>query len=140
MVLTNGGSRTPAVLEGPHEISVKCAKLVAGIVAAVSILAAAFGAPTMAHSWYPKECCGGADCAPADAVVRRSDGSYLVSVRDISVLIPGDYDRWQRSPDDRIHVCVGEYIVFCAFRDGPATLPSADFDPKRTFDVGRGGT
>ena len=75
--------------------------------------------PAMAHSWYPKECCGVSDCAPADAVVRRSDGSYLISVRDISVLIPTDYEGWQGSPDGRIHICVSEYVVFCAFR-GPA--------------------
>jgi hypothetical protein len=104
-----------------HEIPAKFTKAIVGIVAALSILVGmpSFGTLTMAHSWYPTECCGGADCAPADAVVRRSDGSYLVSIRDMSVLIPRDYDRWQRSPDGRIHVCVSEYVVFCAFR-GPA--------------------
>jgi hypothetical protein len=104
-----------------HEIPAKFTKAIVGIVAALSILVGmqSFGTLTMAHSWYPKECCGGADCAPADAVVRRSDGSYLVSIRDMSVLIPRDYEGWQRSPDGRIHVCVSEYVVFCAFR-GPA--------------------
>jgi hypothetical protein len=75
------------------------------------------------HDWYPLECCSGQDCAPADAVVRREDGSFLVTARGMSVVIPADYSAWRKSPDERIHVCIrrlrsgGEYLI-CAFR-GP---------------------
>jgi hypothetical protein len=76
-----------------------------------------------AHDWYPPECCSGQDCAPADTVVVRADGSYLVTSRGMSAVIPADYSRWRKSPDGRVHVCIrrlrsgGEYLV-CAFR-GP---------------------
>jgi hypothetical protein len=78
---------------------------------------------TLAHEWYPVECCGNGDCAPADSVLRRDDGSYLVIARGMSTVIPADYGKWRQSPDGRIHVCVrklrsgAEYLV-CAFR-GP---------------------
>jgi hypothetical protein len=76
-----------------------------------------------AHDWYPVECCSNQDCAPADTVVRRDDGSYVVTSRGMSAVIPADYSKWRRSPDGRIHVCIrkmrsgAEYLV-CAFR-GP---------------------
>jgi hypothetical protein len=76
-----------------------------------------------AHDWYPRECCSNRDCAPADAVQRREDGSYLVTSRGMSVVIPADYARWRQSPDGRVHVCIrklrsgAEYLI-CAFR-GP---------------------
>jgi hypothetical protein len=76
-----------------------------------------------AHDWYPLECCSDHDCAPADTVVRRDDGSYLVTSRGMSTLIPADYSKWRKSPDGRIHVCIrklrsgAEYLI-CAFR-GP---------------------
>jgi hypothetical protein len=96
-------------------------KAIVAAVAALSFLVGmlSLGSLATAHGWYPKECCGGADCAAADTVVRRSDGSYLVTMRDMSVLIPRDYNRWQQSPDGRIHVCISEHVLFCAFR-GPS--------------------
>jgi hypothetical protein len=77
----------------------------------------------LAHDWYPLECCSDRDCGPADTVVRRDDGSYLVTSRGMSTVIPADYAKWRKSPDGRIHVCIrklrsgAEYLV-CAFR-GP---------------------
>src|SRR3974390_1028211 len=59
-----------------------------------------------AHDWYPLACCGEHDCAPADNVVQRSDGSLLVTARGMSVVIPKDYPGWRKSPDERIHVCI----------------------------------
>jgi hypothetical protein len=85
------------------------------------LLFAAAGAP--AHDWYPNECCNDRDCAPADTVVRRDDGSYVVTARGLTAVIPPDYAKWRRSPDGRVHVCIrklrsgAEYLV-CAFR-GP---------------------
>jgi hypothetical protein len=85
------------------------------------LLSSASSAP--AHDWYPLECCSNDDCAPADTVVRRDDGSYVVTARGLSAVIPADYAKWRRSPDGRIHVCIrklrsgAEYLI-CAFR-GP---------------------
>jgi hypothetical protein len=89
--------------------------------AACALLASAPGAP--AHDWYPVECCSSQDCAPADTVVRQEDGSYHVTSRGMSAVIPADYSKWRRSPDGRVHVCIrrlrsgAEYLI-CAFR-GP---------------------
>jgi hypothetical protein len=94
---------------------------IALVAASIGLLAQPPGAP--AHDWYPLECCSDRDCAPADTVERRDDGSYLVTSRGMSAVIPADYTRWRRSPDGRIHVCIrklrsgAEYLV-CAFR-GP---------------------
>ena len=71
-----------------------------------------------AHDWYPKECCGQGDCAPADSVRRKQDGSYVVLARGVSVLIPANFNQWRKSPDGRVHVCTSEYLLVCAFR-GP---------------------
>ena len=91
--------------------------------AAASIALLAPPVDAQAHDWYPLECCSDRDCAPADTVVRREDGSILVTSRGMSATIPADYAKWRRSPDERIHVCIrklrsgAEYLV-CAFR-GP---------------------
>ena len=76
-----------------------------------------------AHEWYPLECCAGHDCAPADTVVRRDDGSFLVTARGMSVVIPATYHYWRTSPDGQLHVCIkafrsGGVMLICAFR-GP---------------------
>jgi hypothetical protein len=73
-----------------------------------------------AHEWYPLECCGGKDCAAADSVIRRGDGSYLVTAHGMSLVIPDDY-YWRPSPDGQVHVCVRHIggiglMVVCAFR------------------------
>jgi hypothetical protein len=75
-----------------------------------------------AHEWYPLACCGGEDCGPADIVIRRDDGSYLVTAHGMSLEIPGEY-YWRPSPDGQVHVCVRHIagigtMVVCAFR-GP---------------------
>ena len=84
---------------------------------------AAKAPPALAHDWYPLECCAERDCAPADTVLRRADGSYLVTSRGLSVAIPGDYHNWRQAPDGRLHVCLrqlrsGSVYLICAFR-GP---------------------
>src|SRR5262249_6804598 len=56
-----------------------CIALLAGWVSALAQAGRAF-----AHDWYPLECCAERDCAPADTVVRREDGSYLVTSRGLS--------------------------------------------------------
>ncbi len=74
-----------------------------------------------AHEWYPIECCGGKDCTAADTVIRREDGSYLVTAHGMSLVIPEGY-YWRPSPDGQVHVCVRHVgggvglMVVCAFR------------------------
>jgi hypothetical protein len=93
----------------------------ASLAAVLTLVAPVSGA--RAHDWYPRECCSNRDCGPAETVVRRDDGSYLVTMRGMSVVIPADYRNWRPSPDGRIHVCIrklrsgSEYLI-CAFR-GP---------------------
>jgi hypothetical protein len=75
----------------------------------------------LAHDWYPIECCTQQDCAPAETVVRRDDGSYVVKAHGLSVVIPAGYPHWRNSPDGRIHVCLrrlpsGGVSLVCAFR------------------------
>ena len=75
------------------------------------------------HDWYPFECCGSQDCGPADSVVRRDDGGYMVTVRGMTVLVPWWFRPWRDSPDGQVHICVRQFtgigpIVICAFR-GP---------------------
>ena len=90
-----------------------------------AVFASLFGAlpGAHAHEWYPMECCGGKDCAAADTVIRRDDGSYLVTARGLSVVIPATYRQWRPSPDGQVHVCVRRGggvgpMLICAFR-GP---------------------
>lgn len=92
-----------------------------------AVLASLFVASPVAraHEWYPLECCGGQDCGPADTVVRYDDGSYLVTARGLSVVIPATYGKWKPSPDGQVHVCIrqlvlGGSMLMCAFR-GPGT-------------------
>ena len=74
----------------------------------------------LAHSWYPHECCGEGDCAPAESVVQQDDGSWRVTAHGMVAVIPRDF-HWRRSPDAAVHVCIrklrsgAEYVV-CAFR------------------------
>ena len=59
----------------------------------VAVLMAALGLLSWeahAHDWYPLECCSGQDCGPAETVERRPDGSYLVTSRGLSAVIPPD--------------------------------------------------
>jgi len=78
-------------------------------------------APAFAHDWYPVECCTQHDCAPAETVVGRDDGSYLLTAQGMSIVIPAGYPHWRSSPDGRIHVCLrklpsGSASLVCAFR------------------------
>ncbi|MBI3516623.1 MAG: hypothetical protein HY060_21535, partial [Proteobacteria bacterium] len=42
--------------------------------ALAGVLLAAPQPPSLAHDWYPRECCSNVDCAPADTIERRADG------------------------------------------------------------------
>lgn len=73
------------------------------------------------HDWYPRECCSHDDCAPADSVERRDDGSYRVTSRGFSVIIDSNFNGWRESLDGQVHVCIIQSgplrgKLLCAFR------------------------
>jgi hypothetical protein len=79
-------------------------------------------APAFAHSWYPRKCCGGHDCAKVDSIEKLSDGDLLFRAGAISVVVPAEFMRLP-SPDNDTHVCVyrigsGEYRPRCVFVPG----------------------
>ena len=75
-------------------------------VVALAALSAGAGStfPALAHSWYPKECCSGHDCMPADSIITDVRGNRIVIVGDRRVWIPPGF-AVRASPDARIHVC-----------------------------------
>ena len=71
-----------------------------------------------AHSWYPSECCGGNDCAPALEARVVPEGLIVRTIHGV-VMIPASYE-YRQSKDGRIHACMqkenGEAKLLCAFR------------------------
>ncbi len=57
--------------------------------------------PALAHSFYPQDCCSGADCAPlAASRVQITAAGYLIDGRET---IPFPLAKW--SPDEHYHAC-----------------------------------
>jgi len=57
--------------------------------------------PAVAHSWYPKDCCSGTDCAPmASSRVSVTPAGYVIDGR---YTIPHGKALW--SPDEQFHGC-----------------------------------
>jgi hypothetical protein len=99
-------------------------RILSAVLVLSAVLATLLASPSVAHAheWYPRECCSGEDCGPADTVVQRDDGSFLVTAHGMSVVIPSTF-HWKPSPDGRVHVCIrqlvlGGSMLVCAFR-GP---------------------
>lgn len=98
---------------------------VRSILAAISALAGTAGplVPAQGHSWYPKECCDDADCAPVYAVSQLASANGLQQMIVISVhgraLVPPNFPV-RDSKDARMHVCMrpdpdGIMDVMCLF-------------------------
>ena len=69
-----------------------------------------------AHDWYPKECCGGHDCAPATveqipvtpALAQRLQTtlpSAMITTKHGTVIVPSGF-KAQESKDGRAHACI----------------------------------
>src|SRR5262245_66270231 len=70
-----------------------------------------------AHDWYPKECCGGNDCAPATVEqiqVTPALGQQLqttlptammISTKHVVVIVPSGFTA-RVSKDGRAHACI----------------------------------
>jgi hypothetical protein len=81
------------------------------------------GAPARAHSWYPKECCTGKDCAPVEKVtwlVPTGGGlPQLVVTSPLgTAVVPHDLPA-RESKDGRMHVCIQDVWVVCLFIPPP---------------------
>lgn len=78
-------------------------------------------------AWYPHDCCGNGDCAPAAGVERVGAGVWLKREDGASVLIDAAQSR-RPSPDRHWHVCLrfdhdAQAMVQCVF-EPPADLSS----------------
>jgi hypothetical protein len=74
-----------------------------------------------AHSWYPRGCCGGQDCRRVDKIDFLPDGTMVMHVGYMEVVVPRDFVK-QPSEDTDAHVCVsiatGTYRPVCVFMPG----------------------
>jgi hypothetical protein len=105
------------------------------LLAALSLLAASGSA----HEWYPRECCGGLDCAQATEIKITPDG-VLATVPGLgrTILLPKGL-KYRPSPDDAVHVCVDNNAdtptprIKCIFwpRDRSFPAVSMNIDVKR---------
>ena len=81
--------------------------IIAGTLKAAAIIVAV-------HSWYGKECCGGADChpVPSGTVQEMKDGVKVPGFPMMSYSDP----RLHWSEDDQDHVCSRGQNLFCIYR------------------------
>jgi hypothetical protein len=75
--------------------------------------------PAAAHDWYPRECCSGFDCAPAERVQLMDNASFLVKSMHGTTVVPGTFPK-RESKDNRMHVCMrpgeaGRMKPICVF-------------------------
>jgi hypothetical protein len=78
-----------------------------------------WSAPAGAHTWYPKECCSGQDCAPVEKatwLIPAGGGlPQLVVTSSIgTAIVPHDLPV-RDSKDGRMHVCIQDVWVICLF-------------------------
>jgi hypothetical protein len=62
----------------------------------------------LAHSWYPSECCNGADCRPVPCDQLAIDGSSAKWGN-------GPARQLRVSPDGDCHVCMHNEATLCIF-------------------------
>lgn len=85
--------------------------ILAGLIGFISL-------PAEAHDWYPRECCGGWDCAPAERVVSTSGGLWVTTKHGTAFFDAAFATR--ESKDGRIHACMrpeggGKFTPLCLF-------------------------
>jgi hypothetical protein len=82
---------------------------------------------TLAHSWYPEECCNDNDCAPVESIARffpagGGPAQWIVTSKHGTALVPEGFPV-RASKDGRMHVCLrhsasdpfGDMGVVCLF-------------------------
>lgn len=93
-------------------------------------LALAIQSPTLAHEWYPMECCHGRDCAPVESVETLAPAStnglatLVVTTKYGTAIVPPDFPR-RESQDNRMHACMrqgatGRIHLLCFFVPPPS--------------------
>jgi len=79
------------------------------------------GDPARAHSWYPRQCCGGEDCRKVDKIDFLPSGDMVMHVGWIEVVVPRNFVK-QPSQDAYAHVCMsiatGTFRPVCVFMPG----------------------
>lgn len=60
--------------------------------------------PARAHSWYPKDCCSGDDCAVVLKIEQTREGR-LVTTKHGTVLVPPTFTA-RPSEDNDFHACM----------------------------------
>jgi hypothetical protein len=79
------------------------------------------GDPARAHSWYPRQCCGGEDCRKVDKIDFLPSGDMVMHVGWIKVVVPRNFVK-QPSQDADAHVCMsiatGTFRPVCVFMPG----------------------
>ncbi len=89
-----------------------------------SLLAIGPDSLAYAHSWYPKQCCSGEDCAPVIATAQSLPASggvphLIVTSKHGKAVVPASLPV-RESHDGRMHVCMrydsfGAMEVICLF-------------------------
>ena len=93
-------------------------------------LSLAIQSPTIAHEWYPMECCHGRDCAPVESVETLAPAStnglatLVVTTKYGTAVVPADFPR-RESQDNRMHACMrqgatGRIHLLCFFVPPPS--------------------
>ena len=68
-----------------------------------------------AHSWYPRECCSGHDCAAVISVKVLGDGTLVVRTQHGEAHVPATLPR-RDSPDGQMHACINSSgTLLCVF-------------------------
>jgi hypothetical protein len=79
------------------------------------------GDQARAHSWYPRQCCGGEDCRKVDKIDLLPSGDMVMHVGWIEVVVPRNFVK-QPSQDADAHVCMsiatGTFRPVCVFMPG----------------------
>jgi hypothetical protein len=84
----------------------------------------------IAHDWYPRECCGGADCAEVehatyDRVPAVDNKLPILAVTTVhgTALVPENFPR-RESLDGKMHACMrpgpGDMRLICLFVPPPS--------------------
>lgn len=96
----------------------------AALMAAIASVAFVPVSPTLAHFWYPRECCNDQDCFKVHKIEHLEDGSMIMHAGHFTVVVPAGFPT-RKSLDDDSHVCVyrnvlGKYLPRCVFLPGTA--------------------
>lgn len=74
---------------------------------------------SVAHSWYPHDCCHDQDCMPVDVIDKDHRGDWSVRVGQLRIWVPERFEI-RASPDGRAHICYRKdnelgYLPLCLF-------------------------